>query len=408
MNLLRVLLLTLLSVPVILAIDQYLFCPVYSFEKSRSFSGESIYNPYATVIYRNWKKCNFHTHTHCWNGLTNGKGNASDAFNAYSKRNYYIHAISNYQCIDTTEQHAIDYISSYEHGYNLLKTHQLVLGASVVCWKDYLLPQTVYNKQNIIDQLNKMTPDGLVVLNHPLLRNGYASSDFKYLTHYSCMEVLNPSCNSAALWDTCLSAGKTVFILGNDDCHDVFDSTKVGRICTFINTANPGKDNVIHALKTGASYAVRIGKSLMSDIKNGNNNNMPSLNYFSVNNNTVYAQFNLPAIRIMVTGQNGRTLYRLANTNDIRFKLNANEPYARITATYKDGTEIFLNPVFRYRKMPLGQRAAGIDTIKTFWLRLVGTVLLAGWLAFALIVMQKKSNHDSLQKIHTTKLCFRD
>jgi hypothetical protein len=54
------------------------FCPVYSFTGATSFAGDSIYNPYALSVSGNWEKCNFHSHAHCWKGLTSGKGTASD------------------------------------------------------------------------------------------------------------------------------------------------------------------------------------------------------------------------------------------------------------------------------------------------------------------------------------------
>lgn len=400
MKALRITLLILSSLIVIIIVDQYLFCPVYTFEKTTSFSGHSIYNPYASAIPEDWIKCNFHAHAHCWNGITNGKGTADDICNAYDKLHYGVRAISNYQYIDTTNQFSPNYISSYEHGYNVLKNHQLILGANTVCWKDYLLPQTLSNKQHILDNLNNTAPDGLVIINHPLLRNGYRFSDFKYLTHYSCMEVLNPSCNSSALWDECLSAGKPVFIIGNDDCHNVFDTNKVGRICTWINTTQPRQNNILQALKTGSGYAMRVGENLMEEERKGYNDSMPMLQKFVVKEDTVYAKFNLPANAIIVSGKHGALLHKISDTDAVSFRLDINEPYARITANYKNGTEVFLNPVFRYNKLPLYQAAAGIAATQTLWLRSAGMMILVLWFGFVLKrLFPKKIYHKLLPNI---------
>lgn len=385
MKALKILSVVLSSIIIVIAVDQYFFCPVYTFEKAAPFSGDSIYNPYASAMPGNWLKCNFHAHTHCWNGLTNGKGSADDIHNAYSKLGYDIHAISNYQHIDTAHQYVPNYISCYEHGYNVLKTHQLVLGASTICWKDYLLPQTVHNKQDILVRLHNTSPDGLIVINHPMIRNGYRLSDFKYLTQYSCMEVLRPLNNASALWDECLSAGKPVFIIGSDDCHDVFDTTKVGSVCTWINIADMNSRSIIQALKTGSGYAMNMGKSLMQEVRRGNNDSIPVLQKFVVHSDTVSVKFNLPAKEITVSGQNGHILHTVSDTNTVIFKLGKDEPYARISATFKDSTALYLNPVFRYHQSPLWQSEVTINVIQTFLLRLTGIVVLATWFGFLLI-----------------------
>lgn len=400
MKALKIVSLVLSSIIITIAVDQYFFCPVYTFEKAVPFSGDSIYNPYASAVTGNWLKCNFHTHAHCWNGLTNGKGSANDVSNAYNRLGYDIHAISNYQRIDTTQQHSFNYIGCYEHGYNVLKSHQLVIGANKVCWKDYLLPQTLSNKQNILERLNNTSPGGLVVINHPIVRNGYRASELKYLTHYSCMEVLSPLGNSSKLWDKCLSAGKPVFIIGNDDCHNVFDTAKVGRICTWINIRHPSRDNILQALKTGVSYAMYLGKDLREEVRKGYKDSIPMLQKFVVSTDTIYAQFSRPAKAIIVSGINGHVLHTVSGTDSVIFRLGANEPYARITANYKNGTEIFLNPVFRYHNSPLRQSAAAINVIQTFLLRLTGIIILVVW--FGTMVIRpfiKNFRHKTLPNI---------
>jgi len=365
MKVLRYILLILSSIILIVVIDQYCFCPVYSFENPTSFEGDSIYNPYASSASGNWVKCNFHTHARCWNGFTSGKGTAGDVYRAYDKLHYAIHVVSDYQYIDTTACLSSGYISSYEHGYNILKTHQLVLGADAVCWKDYFLPQTLNNKQDVLDRIGTTDHNALLIINHPLERNGYRATDFTYLTRYSCMEVLNPTCNSSALWDAALSAGKPIFILGDDDCHNITDTNKVGKICTWINVTEVNQDNILHAIKTGNSYAMTIGKNLMQKEREGNNDSMPMLKSFTVTSDTVHAKFSLSANDIIVSGENGRLLYKTPGSDSVSFKLGKQEPYARITAVYNNGTQLLLNPVFRYKTLPLHQSTASINYTQT-------------------------------------------
>src|SRR3954471_8756683 len=105
--------LALASLVIIVATDQYLFCPAYTFEKTKPFSGDSIYNPYAAIVPQDWVRCNFHAHIRCWGGITNGHGNASTEDSIYNRLHYGIHAISNYESIDTTYHTKPFYISSY-------------------------------------------------------------------------------------------------------------------------------------------------------------------------------------------------------------------------------------------------------------------------------------------------------
>src|ERR1700712_3836331 len=142
MKFISITLFTLASIVILAVTDQYLFCPVYTFPSPKAFAGDSLYNPYASALPRNWVKCNFHAHVHCWKGVTNGHGNATYANYLYSNLHYGVHAISNYQSIDTSASKLPSYVTAYEHGYNMMKNQQLVLGANKVCWKDYLLPQT--------------------------------------------------------------------------------------------------------------------------------------------------------------------------------------------------------------------------------------------------------------------------
>lgn len=367
------------SIVVFMVTDQYFFCPFYTFTPPQIFTGDSIYNPYTSTSPGNWIKCNFHTHVRCWRGLTNGHGSADEANRIYSKLGYGVHAISNYQSIDTSSSKSAGYIASYEHGYNIRKNHQLVLGADKICWKDYLFPQTTNNKQNILNLLSVDT-NSLVIINHPLLRNAYSSTDVEYLTNYSCMEVLSPFCISTAIWDAALSAGKPVFIVGDDDVHNIYDSNQVGRICTWINVAALTKANILKALKTGNSYGMIVDRETVLKARRGKYINTPALQSFMVHGNTMKLKLTMPVKCITIIGKYGEVLYKKYSTDTIAYTLRKQDPYARAVVICNDGTQLFLNPVFRCHGDGLRRTPVKININKTIFFRVIGTIVLLFWL----------------------------
>src|SRR5882672_8005021 len=194
MKLIKIFSLSLLTLIIWLIVDQYFFCPYYSFPNPVAFEGKQLYNPYRDIDSGSWYKCNFHAHTNAWAGMTNGEASTADVWNNYDSLGYSVHCISDYQKIDRSFSDQKNYVPAYEHGYNCRKTHQLVLGDKHIKWQDFFFPQTLSNKQSIINTLKQNDSD-VVILNHPQLKNGYSCKDVLYLANYQCMEVLNPSVN---------------------------------------------------------------------------------------------------------------------------------------------------------------------------------------------------------------------
>ncbi len=342
MNWLRLLLFFFISFTFYIIINQYFFCPRFSFKASRPFSGKEFYNPYAFISENDWIKCNFHAHTNAWKGFTNGKGTAADIYHSYDSMKYAVHCISDYEKIDTSFSHKPGFIPAYEHGYNLNKTHQLVLGSHKVCWKDYFFPQTLNNKQH-------------------------------------CIEVLNPFAISLAHWDSALSCGKPAFIVGNDDVHNVFSKNCLARMCTWVNVSEIEEACVLSALKTGKCYGMIIGKLAEEP---------PVLKLFKVSNDTIAIEMNKPAKKISFTGQNGKVMASYVSTSSAQYIIKPADHYVRATIAYEDGTNIFLNPVFRYDGAKITQQTVFINVRKTFAFRLLGIFILAVCLpiAFSLVV----------------------
>ena len=234
----------------------YLISPVYNFSEPQPFSGQKYYNPYQQMD-GSWKVCNFHAHSKSWGGLTAGKGtNIDSIFETCQKMGYSHIGISNYQKINQIERENIASIPTYEHGMNIKKRHHLCLGADKVSWLDFVFYQTLSHKQFVLNYL-KPTTDFLVI-NHPKFSNGFEASDFRYLSNYDAIEVLNHVRRiSITHWDSALSTGYYAVLLANDDMHDVDNMDEVSANFTVINTNSLSRYDIIQALKAGRHYGVK-------------------------------------------------------------------------------------------------------------------------------------------------------
>ncbi|MCF0063198.1 hypothetical protein MUK70_10535 [Dyadobacter chenwenxiniae] len=375
MKILGIILLAFLTWVLWLVVSQYLFCARFQFDDPVPFEGLSIFNPYDSVDAAQWVKCNFHAHSRAWEGFTNGHGSAEDIHEAYKALNYGVHCVSNYHYIDTTHSSDPGYIPAYEHGYNITKTHQLVLGSDKVLWLDYLFPQSVHNKQHVLKHLSESAE--LVILNHPALKNAYTKEDLSQLNGYDCMEVLSPSVVSIEQWDAALSAGKKVFIVGNDDTHNVLTKNRLGRMCTFINVAANSSKEVLTALKTGRSYGVVIGAGQLVD-------SLPFLKSVKVMGDTVFIKMSNAANHVTLTGQNGKVLASLDHTDQISYRLSPSDHYSRATFEYENGTKVYLNPVFYIPKTGYRTPVSFENVGETIFFRAVGVGVLSLWVLLLL------------------------
>lgn len=368
----RLLLVVFVSFLIWIVIKEYLFCPTFSFKIQKPFSGKFFYNPYDSIDPGHWVKCNFHAHTNAWHGLTHGSGTAKDVYRAYDSMHYGIHCVSDYQFINTTYGGTPGYIPAYEHGYNVGKTHQLLLGSSQVKWIDYLLPQTLDNKQDILNALSG--PDNVVVVNHPLSFHGYNASDFKYLSNYNCMEVLSPYAISIACWDAALSNGKAVFIVGNDDEHNIYSKNSIAKMCTCINVNAIRQKTVLNALKRGESYGVILGNC---------SKQLPTLKRLRVSGDTMMLEMSDTANQISFIGQNGKLLQTSGHVSCADYIIKPRDHYVRAVIDYPSGASIFLNPVFRYDRSNKISTSFQVNPYLTNIKRVFGLLVFAIWIRMA-------------------------
>jgi len=365
-----------------IAVWQYLFCPQLDFISPSKFSGNHWYNPYESTVSTNWVKCNFHAHTRDWAGLTCGNGTPKDVWKTYSELNYRVHCISEYQEINKDYAKDSNYVPAYEHGYNFMKAHQLVVGDNKVTWADFLFPQTLANKQWMLSHLNA-SPKNVVVLNHPEVRAAYSTNDMKYLSGYQCIEVLNPNARSFSIWDAALSSGRPVFITANDDLHHVLDRWDSGRFCTWLNLASANRESVVSALKSGKGYGMEIGFIPDEDVvarRKRIRSNLPFLEHCIIQHDSLVVDFSKPACKIKFVGQGGKILQSNMDSNQASYSIQSNDTYVRTEAVFSDSAKIYLNPIFRYKSHPFVMKSGyAINKSNTTITRFIGIMILMGW-----------------------------
>lgn len=362
----------------------YLMAPIYEFSEPKKFSGAKLYNPYQGMDSTQWKRYNFQVQSKAWGGLTEGRKNSNELIDSVYKAFGYDHvATSDYQKINYHNKDKASFIPTYEHGYNILKTHQVCIGAKKVLWVDLILFQTKSMKQWIIDQLAEECD--IVVLAHPLLRNGYTIEDMKYLTNYRMMEVLNIMRISFDHWEMALSTGQIVWIMGNDDAHDVLHPNDVGRKFTMINSSSLVKDSIINKLEGGMAYAVDFfplqdvpAVERIKKIKE-----LPVITRVDLSGDTLFVSADQIVDAIHFVGQEGVIKSTAVNTKSAYYVIKPDDSYIRTEFKFKEATSIYLNPILRYDgDKPVSLRSAKVDAKATLWLRIVYFVVILGLVYF--------------------------
>lgn len=334
---------------VYLLLDQYVICPSYRFESPQPFRGERFHNPYADYRSQEWTLANLHAHTSSWLGVTNGAGGPEDLHAAYDSMGYGIHAVSDYMRINHHGEGSPSWIPAYEHGLNIPKAHQLVVGARHVSWKDYPFPMTLSNRQDMLDRLAADTGVA-VIINHPAMRIGYNTTDLKFLSHYDALEVLNAYEIAFRYWDTALSNGHRVSIVGNDDTHDAGNRRSVGRFATWIHAPNRTLEEVVRALKEGRTIGVQVPqRTEMSFRKKADmmQHASPAILSIAIDSMRLRASFSDVVRDLEITGQGGLIRLQADSVFSIDYPIRADDTYLRISYMTADGIRYYLNPVCR-------------------------------------------------------------
>ena len=379
----------------------YLLAPIYKFSGPVPFSGDKLYNPYQSIDSNNWRKYNFQVQSKAWLGITDGRKNSNELIDSiYTILGFDHVATSDYQKINTFRKDEPNYIPTYEHGYNIFKTHQVCINSDKVLWVDLMFGQTLSMKQWILDQLSEHSE--LVILAHPLLRNGYSVNDMKYLTNYDGIEVLNNLRVSDEHWDEALSSGQIAYIISNDDAHDVMNSNEVGRRFTMINSPDLNRNAIMSNLKKGTAYGMdffRIPDEPMDD-KVERSKDIPKLISAKLTIDTLTVTVDETAVQISFIGDKGSVKKVIKNSNTATYIVNKNDPYIRTEILFSDNSIMYLNPVIRYSgTFPVTLKTAEVDSSATLRLRIIYFVmgLIIAYLIARYRIRKKSKQHNERQ-----------
>jgi hypothetical protein len=290
--------------------------------------------------------------------LTNGRQQGSEVARAYRSMGYSVPGVSDYHSI--AAQHGVPTLPLYEHGYSLLKRHQLAIGARRVDWFDFPLWQATSHQQYVIERVAD-TAD-LVALAHPSSRDAYTPDDLRRLTGYHLIEVVNGPFLSLTGWDAALSAGRLVWAVGNDDTHDLRDPRRTAQAWTMINAPSSSTSDIVSALSTGRSYVVRRTNESASAVET-------VLDRVTFADSTLTVSVAGDPSTFVFTGQDGEVKHTVQQAMHASYVFRDDDTYIR-TAIHAPRTAMLLNPVFRSRR-PGGDPApaAVLDVASTWTLR---------------------------------------
>jgi len=306
-------------------------------------------------------------------GITDGRKNSNELIDSiYNALGFDHVATSDYQKINYFGKENEAFIPTYEHGYNIFKTHQVCIGSDKVLWTDLMFGQTLSMKQWVIDLLRE--DNRIVVLAHPLLRHGYSISDMTYLTNYQAIEVLNNVRVSIDHWDEALSSGQMAWIIGNDDAHDVVNSNEVGRRFTMINSSTTNSEEILENLEKGNAYGmdfIRIDDEPMND-KIVRSKNLHYLLQAELKSDTLNIKVDTISSEIRFITDKGNIIKNVNKTNSTYCIVEDEYPFLRTEIEFYDGSVMYLNPIIRYSgDQPISMKTAEIDSGATLRLRII-------------------------------------
>ena len=336
---------------IVLVVLSSVFVPSYSFDEPEPFHGTYLHNPYKDMNPDNWIQSNFHAHTRQFGGLTNGRVNTNEMLDSvYSAFGYQHIGISDYNKINYYDSVNPSFIPTYEHGYGVFKIHQLCIGAEKVRRLDFVAFQNLSMKQHTLNRLEKQAR--LVIPAHPsFVKKGYLVKDMKYLSNYKLMEVLNGFRISTAHWDMALSNGHLVYLIGNDDSHDVMDMWDVAKRFTLVNSPKNEAEHLLQALESGNAIAVdlpvRKEENMEQKIKRMKSD-VPYMTQIELCGDTLLISASRQMRKIIFIGQDGKELNVQKDKKTAKYVIQPEDNYVRSVITFKGGATFYLNPITRH------------------------------------------------------------
>ena len=351
-----------------------IFVPVYVFDEPTPFHGDYLLNPYQDIDSTHWKCCNFHGHTRQYGGVTNGRNNGNVVYDSMYRMFGYDHVgISDYNKVNNFEDgRDPGFIPGYEHGYNLWKTHQVCLGAEKVRRIDYFFFQTLSHKQHMLNKLAKQ--NRVVAVAHPSFVEGsYNVGDMKYLSNYKIMEVLNGFVNSPEHWDMALSNGHLVYLIADDDTHDVLKVNDIALKITYLNAKDNDAEQLYDALLSGKAVGVDFKldrKEAMDDKVARFKRDIPYLNSARLDGDIFSVSTTKRIKDAQFVGQDGIILKEEHNNNVdtiyiASYQIQPSDRYVRTVLTFYDNSTMWLNPVTRHESPDIEKQR--LDHISSWW-----------------------------------------
>jgi hypothetical protein len=325
---------------------------------------------------------------------THNVNTPEEFYAAYRKLKFDAIAISNHMAIDATNSESPLYISAYEHGYGIKKTHQLALGAQKVVWYDCFL-QNLHHKQYIIDLLKEHSR--YVALNHPGTRNAYLPEDMKYLSGYDFVEVLNRHNIFEKEWDAALSNGHKVWLIAGDDAHSVNEIDGLQISVTFVNTSLPTGNAFLERLAQGAAFGVSFlcfsRTTWEEQVLASTQVSFPV--DVQVQEGSLHVVWQERMARIDFIGDNGNFLQTSTDTDTACYSIRPEDTYVRVKLTSSDSLVYFLNPVIRYEgDQPVRQSLHSIDTFRTSLKRTLIILIVLGIVVGGGMYFRKKGSQS--------------
>jgi hypothetical protein len=357
----------------VLLVLPYAWGPIYRFPEPGRFSGGDWWNPYEKLG-GTWQRANLHAHGRAWVGLTNGRQDSEAVVRRYTDLGYSVAGVSNYQQIATPR--GAGALPLYEHGYNLAKSHQVVIGARAVEWFDFPLWQSASHQQYVIDRVKRKAD--LVALAHPGSRDAYSVDRLQQLTGYDLIEVVNGPFAVEDSWDSALSSGRPVWVLANDDNHDLADPRRTATGWNMVDSPTADARAIVDALRRGRSYAALRTGAIDAAA-------MTMVEGVHVADATLRVRVSGAAATFTFIGQGGVIRKTVKDATEAVYDLSDGDTYVR-TVIQSPQTVLYLNPVVRYDGSDLPKPAATVDVAST-WLLRGSSALGAG---LALVVYSRR------------------
>jgi len=192
---------------------------------------------------------------------------------------------------------------------------------------------TKTNSQDIIDDIK--ADDALASLCHPHGTIGYTDEKIISLEDYQLIEIWNKSAQDVAstglaedLWDAALTAGKPIWGVAVDDCHNIAGiAFNKGWVVIYADSLTLA--NVKESLRSGNFYSTEG----------------PTLS-ISLSGDTITATTGASATIIFI-GKGGKTLKSTASTTSETYTIKGNERYVRVKVTRdSDSLRAWSQPIF--------------------------------------------------------------